>query len=185
MIWNVFTDMQEILTSANLFSIASGPLIFSTARVIFIILDVVLIFLVVYAFKHAKDFYPQFIPYKRIPFLKGKGMPEAKVSLIEEWATLETKIAGFLEGELPLAIIEADKLCDEALKRIGFSGGSMLERIQDLTRKMPRMKTLERFWRAHKARNHIAHTSGYVLSKREAMGHLAAYKAFLIELDCL
>lgn len=177
--------MEEIFATASLITPASGKLVFSIARIVFIVLDIILVFLVIYAFRRAKAFYPPFVPYARIPFLKGKGMPEAKVTLIEEWSALEAKTASLSEGELPLAIIEADKLCDEALKRLGFSGGSMLERIQDLARKTQKMKTLERFWRAHKARNHIAHTSGFTLSKREAMGHMAAYKAFLIELDCL
>lgn len=175
----------EILSQADIFSPVTWERIFWFARLVFILLDIALVCLIVYAVKRSLDFYPPFVSYGRIPFLKGKKIEASKISFAKEWEELEARAAETGDNDWAILVIDADKLVDEALRRLGFSGNSMLERVQDLARKNPKLKTLERFWKAHKARNHIAHTSGYQVTKHEAKGYLAAYESLLIELDCL
>lgn len=85
------------------------------------------------------------------------------------------------EGML-LAIVDADKLLDEALKKRGFRGKTMGGRLVAAQRSLSNNDSA---WYAHKLRNRIVHESSIRLKKREAQSALAGFKQGLIDLGAL
>ncbi|HVI69829.1 MAG TPA: hypothetical protein VM581_05260 [Magnetospirillaceae bacterium] len=96
----------------------------------------------------------------------------------KQWQTIE----GFQKNGgagLQLAIFEADKLLDSALKHRGFRGQTMGERLKDASRAF--MDT-EAVWRAHKLRNRLAHEQNVSLGSSQADQALRSFKAALKDL---
>lgn len=81
-----------------------------------------------------------------------------------------------------LAVIDADKLLDEALKKKGFSGKTMGERLVSAQRSL---KDNDAVWYAHKLRNRIVHEPEVKLKKNEAQNALAGFKKGLHDLGAL
>lgn len=81
-----------------------------------------------------------------------------------------------------LSIIEADKLLDEALKKLRFSGKTMGERLVSAQRNMSNPNDT---WSAHKLRNRLVHENGIKLTKRQVQSALRAFRAALKDLGAL
>ena len=82
------------------------------------------------------------------------------------------------EGML-LAIIDADKLLDEALKKRHFRGKTMGERLVSAQRII---KDNDSVWYAHKLRNRLVHEPNVRLKKNEAKTALAGFRQGLKDL---
>jgi len=91
------------------------------------------------------------------------------------WQNVQNHIQSGSPGDWRLAIIEADIILEEMLKKMGYQGagiGDMLKNVEksDFT-------TLDQAWRAHKVRNNIAHDGGaYTLSHEEARRVIGLYQ---------
>lgn len=99
----------------------------------------------------------------------------------KQWQTIE----GFQKNGgagLQLAIFEADKLLDSALKQRGFRGQTMGERLKDANRAF--MDT-DSVWRAHKLRNRLAHEQNVSLGANQADQALRSFKAALKDVGAL
>jgi hypothetical protein len=81
-----------------------------------------------------------------------------------------------------LAIIDADKLLDEALKRKNFHGKTMGERLVAAQRSL---SDNDAVWYAHKLRNRLVHEPEVRLKKNEAQNALAGFKKGLHDLGAL
>lgn len=81
-----------------------------------------------------------------------------------------------------LAVIDADKLLDEALKKRGFSGKTMGERLVAAQRSLTDNDAV---WYAHKLRNRLVHEPNVSLKKREAQNALGGFKKGLHDLGAL
>lgn len=82
-----------------------------------------------------------------------------------------------------LAIIEADKLVDDALKLKGLKGEHLADRLQLL--RAEDYPTLDRLWRAHRVRNELVHTPDFGIDEGDADDVLKVYEKFLKELGAL
>ncbi|MFN3693063.1 MAG: hypothetical protein ACK4SL_03140 [Candidatus Paceibacteria bacterium] len=83
-----------------------------------------------------------------------------------------------------LAIIEADIILDEALKRQGYAGTSLGERLRSIS--PASMQTLDDAWEAHKIRNEIAHSGvDFVLTHKLARETIVRYERVFGELGLL
>jgi hypothetical protein len=83
-----------------------------------------------------------------------------------------------------LAILEADVLLDEILRKRGYQGESIGERLKAIDQS--ELQTLEQAWEAHKVRNSIAHEgSQYQITKREAQRVIDLYRQVFEELEFL
>ena len=71
-----------------------------------------------------------------------------------------------------MSIIQADKLLDEALKCLGYTGSSMSQRLIGAKHKL---KHKDEIWNAHKLRNQIVHESSYHPSLGDAKSSLRGY----------
>lgn len=101
--------------------------------------------------------------------------------LIEsKWQKIISKTEGESEGDFKLAIIEADALIDIILKRKGYPGENMAERLKSILPK--NLPSLNQLWEAHKTRNRISHEPSFSLSKKETIRLLKIYKQVLQEL---
>ncbi|NCC70497.1 hypothetical protein EOM09_02855 [bacterium] len=107
--------------------------------------------------------------------LKRKKRTEKKLKdkVKSDW--LEILEISKKEGEIykKMAIIEADKLLDNTLQRMGTPGSTMAQRLKYITEKYPRLKTV---WEAHKVRNLISHESNFELYKKTASKCIYLYE---------
>lgn len=81
-----------------------------------------------------------------------------------------------------LAIIEADKMVDNALKTLGFPGETMADRMKVAEYQHPKIREM---WTAHKWRNQMVHESNFSLSERQTKEALRAFEAVLRSLRAL
>ena len=81
-----------------------------------------------------------------------------------------------------LAVIDADKLLDEALKKRGYKGKTMGERLVAAQRAL---SNNDGVWYAHKLRNRLVHESNVRLRRSEAKNALAGIKQGLKDLGAL
>lgn len=106
-----------------------------------------------------------------------------KRGLAKKWAEIEKKFKSQSESDLKLAVIEADKILDNLLERMGYHGKTMGERLEQVQpAQFPR---LQEVWDAHKIRNNIVHDTDYKLSYGEAERAIKTYEAVLQELEVI
>ena len=98
----------------------------------------------------------------------------------ERWAELLARVKT-PEG-MALAVIDADKLLDEALKSHRFRGKTMGERLVAAQKSI---SDNDAAWYAHKLRNRLVHESDIRLKKREAQNALAGFRQALKDLGAL
>ena len=82
----------------------------------------------------------------------------------------------------PVAIINADKLVDEALKLTGFKGKTMGERLVAAQRTL---SDNDGAWYGHKLRNKIVHEDVPKLQKADVQGALKGLRQALMDLGVL
>ncbi len=98
----------------------------------------------------------------------------------EKWADIDsaaTQEVGWVQ-----AIVEADKLLDDALKKSGFKGKTMGERLVSASRAF---SNKDRTWAAHKLRNRVVHETSVKLRKQHVQGALEGFKKALKDLGAL
>jgi hypothetical protein len=98
----------------------------------------------------------------------------------ERWLELLARVKT-PEGMM-LAIIDADKLLDQALTKSGYRGKTMGERLVAAQRTM---SDNDAVWYAHKLRNRLVHEPQVRIKKREAQKALAGFKKALSDLGAL
>lgn len=100
------------------------------------------------------------------------------------WGIVVKHLNSENSGEWRLAIIEADSLLEETLRKMGYRG----ETFGDVLKKIDRsaLVTINEAWEAHKVRNMIAHKgSSFVFSKNEARRVIALYERVFRELEII
>lgn len=97
---------------------------------------------------------------------------------------VDAHISSEKPGDWKLAIIEADIILDEGLKKAGYVGNSLGERLRTIS--PTQMQTLDDAWEAHKVRNKVAHGGeDFVLTKRLAEDTIKQYRRVFEELGLL
>ncbi len=81
-----------------------------------------------------------------------------------------------------LAVIDADKLVDDALKKLRFSGKTMGERLVSAQR---RFSSADSLWSAHKLRNRLVHETDVRVTKAQTKTALKAFAQALKDLGAL
>ena len=117
--------------------------------------------------------------------LLGRFAPRRRAHLNQEyfqqqWATLLARVKT-PEGMI-LAVVDADKLLDEALKKHHFRGKTMGERLVSAQKSL---SDNDAVWYAHKLRNRLVHEPNVRLKKREAQTALAGFRQGLHDLGAL
>jgi len=155
--------------------------VFNAARIVFIVLDIILLVAFFFVFIQAWKFRPELAPYK---VRQKKAFTVRDAVFKERWDFIMKKVAGAGSVDaLKLGIIEADKLADDALKKLGLHGEHMADRLEHLS--IEQVRTLDRLWRAHRLRNDLVHTPDFNLTPEIAARTLEDYRAFLKEIGVL
>lgn len=115
-------------------------------------------------------------------FLKPRTGAKAD-KYVKELDRIRERLERQSEVEDRLAIIEADRLLDGALKDIGYSGKSLAERLQNL--KPWHIGNIQDVWDAHKLRNRIVHEPGARLSHYDAETAVKIYEKALKDLGLI
>ncbi len=98
------------------------------------------------------------------------------------FADIKKHITSNNPNDWKLAIIEADIILDETLKKAGYAGASLGERLRSIS--PTQLQHLDDAWQAHKVRNQIAHGGAdFILTHRLAEGTIKQYQRVFTELD--
>lgn len=100
----------------------------------------------------------------------------------KSWMTINHSMKKDEESSYHLAIMNADKLLDQALKQRGFKGDTMGERMRSAK---DHWSNANNTWAAHKLRNQIAHEQNVKVSYTTARRALAAFKQSLKDLGAI
>lgn len=98
---------------------------------------------------------------------------------VDKWRELQKLCAN--KDTWPLAVINADNLVDEALKRLKISGKTMGERLVSAERMFTDNDSL---WHAHKLRNKLVHEE-IKLSEQDVREALIGFRQALRDLGAL
>jgi len=96
------------------------------------------------------------------------------------WQTLQKYLSN--KDSWPLAVIDADKLLDDALRRCRYKGKTMGERLVAAQRDI---KDNDGVWYGHKLRNRLVHETDVKLSERDVKEALLGIRAALKDLGAL
>ncbi|MBI5621809.1 hypothetical protein HY933_03035 [Candidatus Falkowbacteria bacterium] len=115
--------------------------------------------------------------------MKSAGAEDYIVDRVkQQWAGIEQLLEQNSDVSWKLAIMEADKLLDYALKSVGFPGKDLGERLRSAAYRHPQIRDV---WPAHKARNRLVHETDYHLDARTARSALQQFKRALQTLRVL
>ena len=95
----------------------------------------------------------------------------------KEWTKIEQHFYKGDENDLKIAVIEADKLLEEALRESGIRGISLGDRLKSL--KPEQLPNLDQVWQAHRLRNDIVHQPTFKLKRDLAERALNIYEETL------
>lgn len=157
--------------------------LWSVYAIIAYIVSAIFLFLYVYASVHVAELYEEEEHHT-------KAAEEAYQRKMVGGATpnrfhgMKEHINSENPNDWKLAIIEADIMLDEALKRQGYAGNSLGERLRSVSPQA--MKSLDDAWEAHKIRNEIAHSGvDFVLTHKLARETIVRYERVFAELGLL
>jgi hypothetical protein len=91
------------------------------------------------------------------------------------WHKIMARLATADEAEYKLAIMEADNIVDEVLRKMNIAGENLTERLQKVSPAV--LTNLQDVVKAHGVRDNIVHDPDYRLTLQEARNILAIYEA--------
>jgi hypothetical protein len=113
--------------------------------------------------------------------LVSKGQPQLDKSYFKEtWLKIHHKAQ--VEQTWALAVLDADKLLDSALKKKGYKGDTMAERLVSAKDTLSKRQPV---WEAHKYRNQIAHEDNVKVTEQKVSTALHGFKTALKDLGAL
>lgn len=114
---------------------------------------------------------------------RGAGRTNLNVDKFRSaWLAIEQQVERDNTASYQLAILNADKLLDKALRERGFKGEAMGERMKSASKVW---RNANPVWTAHKLRNQIAHETDVHLTLDKTRRALAAFKQGLKDLGAI
>lgn len=132
---------------------------------LYFILAALAIGILFYIWKKARRFF-------KSPELHGL----TREAILKKWDGIEELLERNEETAWKLAVMEADKLLDHALKSMAASGENLGERLRFISFKYPQIR---RVWGAHNIRNRLAHEADFHLSQSAAKQAMKDFKKAL------
>ncbi len=115
-------------------------------------------------------------------FASRKFMAQDRATLRRRWQEIEDMAASGGEMQRKLAIVEADKLLDQALKTLAMPGETLGERLKFAQYRYPELRDV---WWAHKVRNQLVHEATFHLETGLARRAVAGYRKALNRLGAI
>lgn len=99
-----------------------------------------------------------------------------------QWHAIESALKPDQPASFQLAILNADKLVDKALRERGYRGSTMGERMRSAQKTWTNANEI---WAAHKVRNKIAHETNVDITYKIARTCLHGFERALKDLGAL
>jgi len=109
--------------------------------------------------------------------------PVGARKILKQWTKTKGRLETGLESEYKLAVIESDSTLDEVLKKMGYAGDTIGERLEKIN--VAVLPGVEEVRNAHKIRNNIVHDPDFRLNLDEAKKSMVIYEKALIDLGAL
>lgn len=106
----------------------------------------------------------------------------SRENIKRKWKEIEELLNRGDEMSYKIAVVEADKLMDHALKSMAISGKDFGERLKLINYKYQETKQA---WFGHKIRNRLVHEADFHLDYRTAKQAINSFKNALISLGLL
>lgn len=169
------------------FSIDEATAILGAIWTVFAILSyavsALFLFLYIYASVHVDELYEEETEHLAAAH-EAYTRKQRGGATSDRFADMKHHIESENPNDWKLAIIEADIILDEALKRQGYAGTSLGERLRSVSPMA--LQTLDDAWEAHKVRNEIAHSGvDFVLTHKLARETIVRYERVFSELGLL
>jgi len=99
------------------------------------------------------------------------------------WKQIRKRLSSDNESEYKVAIIEADNVIDEIIKKMTYPGENMGERLGNIP--PGQIESLEQLKKAHDIRNRIIHEANFQVNRKFAEEIMGYYESFLKEFEVL
>jgi hypothetical protein len=109
--------------------------------------------------------------------------PVGARKILKQWTKTKGRLETGLESEYKLAVIESDSTLDEVLKKMGYLGDTIGERLEKIN--VAVLPSVEEVRNAHKIRNNIVHDPDFRLNLDEAKKSIVIYEKALADLGAL
>jgi len=147
---------------------------FSVLRNVFLFFSLILVVSIIF-FLFKASWLRHKILYDASEFLTYRPFGVKKI--VRVWNKIKNRLDAGLESEYKLAVIEADNMMDKTLKRMGYGGETLGERLNKIT--SATLPNLDELREAHQSRNNIVHDPDFKLTLDEAKRIMEFYeKAF-------
>ena len=103
--------------------------------------------------------------------------------MTDAWAKVIKRLKGAQESEYKLAILEADEMLDDVLKKMGFAGETPRERLEKVTPEI--ISSLEQLKEARKVRDNILYDPDFRLTQEQSQKALESYEQAFRDLGVL
>ena len=114
---------------------------------------------------------------------KKKNSPQLNVERYQtKWLGIENSVSRDNPASWQLAVLNADKLVDLALRERRFKGQTMGERMKSADKVW---RNANHVWGAHKIRNQLAHETDVHLNYETTLRTLTAFKQALKDLGAI
>ena len=151
-----------------------------TLSYLFFVLDVVVFFGFLFTLSKALKFRPHFTYFN---WPSKKTLTLRDTVLKERWEAIAGKINLRSAESMKVAVIEADKMADDILKRLGLKGQHMADRLSQMDQ--DDYRTPKRLWNAHRFRNNLVHSPDFAFAPEKIQKVIEDYRAFFKEVGIL
>lgn len=111
----------------------------------------------------------------------GMNMPPELITkkgkLRKKWNGIRENMKSDREDDWKIAIISADEIIDDLIRRMGYAGENMGERLAEIN--PGQIENIEELKKAHEIRNQIIHDEAFKLSKEQAEEAIGYFENFL------
>ena len=162
----------------NLLSFITSPEFLLYSKIIFISIGIILLAAIIILLSKASWLkYRMFEDWTEFFVYRPFGVKKT----FKQWAKILKRLETENETEYKLAVIEADSLLDEILKKMGIEGEVLGEKLKQL--KPGILPNFEEVRQAHKIRNNIVHDPDYRLNLAEAKKVISIYEQVFRDLE--
>jgi hypothetical protein len=175
------SDIQSFI--GNIVAYATDPelqQILLPAKLTFVVIAFVMLALLI--FTVLKTHYFEWLYLRFLfEFLTYRGYGTSKITKL--WNKTMKRLDSPLESEHKLAVIEADDILDNSLKKIGYPGQTLEEKLEKLT--IDTISNIDELKTAHRVRNNIVHDPDYRPGPDEIRKVMDIYAATFHDLQIL
>lgn len=119
--------------------------------------------------------------------LYGMNLPPEittkKAKMKARWDKIKKRLESGNEADYKVAIIEADSVIDDLIRRIGYKGENMMERINNIP--IGQLDKVDEIKEAHEIRNRVIHEEKFRVNRKTAEEVFTKYEHFLRHFEVL